>query len=126
MKRLKKEDSTLQQYALIAQIIIAFSVAVVWIFRFDNIVLEFQKFGIPDLLRNVVGAAKISLSTLLILGIWYPPVVVAASLLMAFLMLCAQVAHFRVSHPWFKRLPSLGLLLLSLFVAAVHRGLISS
>ena len=113
------------QYALIAQVIIAFSVAVVWIFRLDNIVLEFQKFGIPALLRNVVGAAKISLSTLLILGIWYPPVVVPASLLMAFLMLCAQLAHFKVRHPWHKHLPSLGLLLLSLFVAAVHRGVIT-
>ncbi len=58
------------------------------------------------------------------MGIWYPPVVLASSLLMAFLMFCAQIAHFRAKHPLRKYLPSLALLLLSLFVAGVRSGVL--
>ena len=103
-----------------AQIIIAVSVAYVWIFRYDNIVKEFKEYGIPDLLRNFVGASKIALSTLLITGIWYPALVFIPALLMAGLMGCAQIAHIKVKHPVIKFVPSLLLLILSLFVAWVH------
>jgi hypothetical protein len=106
-----------------AQIIIAFAIAYVWIIRYDNIVKEFKQYGISDLLRNVVGAAKIALSTLLIAGIWYPALVLIPALLMAGLMVCAQIAHFKVKNPVQKFVPSFFLLLLSLFVAWVHSGL---
>ncbi len=109
-----------------AQIIVAASIIVVWVFRFDNIVREFKQYGIHDLLRNIVGAAKISLSTLLVAGIWYPSLVLIPALAMAFLMCCAQIAHIRVKNPWFKSIPSFILLILSLFVAAVHSGIIRS
>jgi VIT1/CCC1 family predicted Fe2+/Mn2+ transporter len=107
-----------------AQIIIALSIIIVWVFRFDNIIKEFKEYGISDLIRNIVGATKISLSTLLITGIWYPTLVLIPALVMAFLMICAQIAHIRVKNPWFKFLPSFILLILSLFVAAVHSGII--
>lgn len=109
--------------SIIFQIIIAFSIVIVWVFRFDNIVIEFKKFEISDLLRNIVGAAKISLATLLIAGIWFPSLVLYPALLMAFLMVCAQGAHFKAQNPWSKHVPSLLLLLLSLFVAAFHSGI---
>ena len=51
----------------IAQLIVAISVSTVWIFRFENIVKEFKQFGLSDLTRNLVGATKISLSTLLVI-----------------------------------------------------------
>jgi hypothetical protein len=104
--------------AICAQGIIALSIAFVWIVRLPNIVKEFHEYGLSDLTRNTVGAAKICLATLLITGIWYPRLVPASALLMALLMLCAQVAHFRAKHPWHRYMPSLGLLLLSLFVYA--------
>jgi hypothetical protein len=106
-----------------AQVIIALSIGFVWIVRFDNIVIEFKQYGIPDRLRNLVGASKIALSTLLVTGIWYPSLVFIPALLMAFLMLCAQIAHLKVKNPLSKFVPSLLLLILSLFVAAVHSGL---
>lgn len=105
-----------------AQIIIAISIAYVWIIRYDNIVKEFKQYGIPDLLRNFVGATKIALATLLIVGIWYPGLVFIPALLMAGLMVCAQIAHIRVKNPVVKFVPSLLLLILSLFVAWVHRA----
>jgi hypothetical protein len=110
---------------IIAQIIIALSIVVVWVFRFDNIVKEFKQYGLPDLVRTMVGATKIALATLLIVGIWYPSLVVIPALLMAFLMLCAQVAHIKVKNPWHKYLPSLFLLVLSLFIAGAYAGVIT-
>lgn len=105
-------------YTIISQLIIAISVGYVWIFRFDNIVLEFKQYQLPDVVRNLVGASKIALSTLLVAGIWFPALVFIPALLMAFLMLSAQYFHFKVKNPWAKHLPSLVFLLLSLFVAA--------
>lgn len=107
-----------------AQLIIALSIGYVWIIRFDNIVIEFKQYGIPDLLRNFVGTSKIVLSTLLVTGIWYPEIVLIPALLMAGLMICAQIAHIRVKNKLIKYVPSFLLLLLSLFVAWVHSGLI--
>jgi hypothetical protein len=108
--------------AILAQLIVALSVLYVWIVRLPNIEKEFHEYGIPDLVRNTVGASKIALATLLITGIWYPAPVLVSALLMAFLMLCAQYFHFKAKHPWLKYMPSLALLLLSLFISAVYSG----
>ncbi len=111
-------------YSIIAQVIVALSIAFVWIFRFDNIVKEFNQYGLSDLTRSIVGAAKIALSTLLVAGIWYPDLVLIPSLIIAFLMLSAQYFHFKVGNTWRKHIPSLLLLILSLFIAAVSLKLI--
>ena len=111
-------------YSIISQVIIALSIAYVWIFRFDNIVKEFNQYGLNDLTRNIVGSAKIALSTLLIAGIWYPDLVLIPALLIAFLMISAQFFHFKVGNPWKKHIPSLILLILSLFISAVSAKLI--
>lgn len=110
--------------SIFAQLIVAFSVSYVWIFRYDNIVREFKQYRISDLLRNLVGAAKIALSTLLVAGIWYPALVLIPSLLMAVLMLCAQAAHANVNNPVIKFVPSAVLFVLCVFVASVSSGLI--
>ena len=111
-------------FAFIAQLIVAVSIVIVWVFRFDNIVKEFKQYGLSDLIRTMVGSAKIALATLLVAGIWYPSLVLIPSLIMAFLMLSAQYFHFKVKNPWQKRIPSLFLLVLCLFIAAVSLNLI--
>lgn len=111
--------------SVIAQLIVAISVVFVWVFRFDNIVKEFKQYGLNDLTRTMVGATKISLATLLIAGIWYPSLVLIPALLMAFLMVCAQYFHFKVNNAWQKHMPSLFLLILCLFIAAVSLNLIA-
>ena len=110
--------------SIVAQLIVSISVISVWVFRYNNIVLEFKQYGISNLLRNIVGASKISLATILILGVWYKELLVVSSLLMAFLMICAQFYHIKVRNPWLKYIPSFFLLLLSLFIAAVNYGLV--
>jgi hypothetical protein len=101
----------------LAQIIVAISVVFVWTFRYHNVVKEFKQFGLSDLTRNIIGATKISLATLLVVGIWYPSLVLIPSILMGLLMIGAQYFHFKISNPFIKHLPSLILLLLSAFIA---------
>ena len=101
----------------LAQMTVAISVAYVWIFRFHNVVKEFNQFGLSDLTRNLIGATKISLATLLVVGIWYSSLVLIPSVLMGLLMIGAQYYHFKISNPFIKHLPSLILLILSAFIA---------
>ena len=114
----------MENIAILAQLIIAISILIVWVFRFDNIVIEFKQYDLSDLIRSMVGASKIALATLLVVGIFYKEVVFISALLMAFLMVCAQIAHIKVKNPLSKYIPSFLLLILSLFVAAVDYGLL--
>ncbi len=111
--------------SIVAQLIVAISVFIVWTFRFDNIVKEFVQYGLSTMVRSVVGTTKIILATLLVVGIWYPSLVLIPALLMAFMMLSAQYFHFKVNNPMQKRMPSFILLLLCLFIAAVSLNIIS-
>ncbi|GAB3635755.1 hypothetical protein GCM10027422_13450 [Hymenobacter arcticus] len=106
----------------IAQLVVALAVIYVWVFRFDNIVLEFRQYGLSDQTRTLVGATKIALATLLIAGIWYPALVLVPALLMGALMLAAQYFHHKVRNPLVKRAPSFILLVLCAFIAyaALH------
>jgi hypothetical protein len=99
------------------QIAVAISVAFVWVFRFHNVVKEFKQFGLSDLTRNVIGASKISLATLLVAGVWYSSLVFIPAILMGLLMIGAQYFHFKVSNPFIKHLPSLVLLIFCALIA---------
>ncbi|TVR81345.1 MAG: hypothetical protein EA412_03170 [Chitinophagaceae bacterium] len=110
--------------SIIMQVIVAVSILIVWVFRYDNIVKEFNEYGLSDLTRTMVGSMKIVLATLLVAGIWYPSLVLIPALLMALLMLGAQYFHFKVSNPWLKRIPSLFLFILCLLIAAISLNLI--
>ena len=114
----------MENIAILAQLTIAISIIVVWVFRFDNIVIEFKQYDLSDLIRSMVGASKIALATLLVVGIFYEEVVFISALLMAFLMVCAQIAHIKVKNPLSKYIPSFLLLILSLLVAVIDYGLI--
>lgn len=105
----------------VAQIVIALSVYFVWVTRLTNVEREFREYGLSDIVRNAVGAAKMSAAALLLAGLWYPGLVLPAALVMAGFMLCAQYFHFRVRHPISKYVPSFVLLLLSVAVAVASR-----
>ena len=109
---------------ILSQIIVSTSVIIVWVFRRENIVVEFKQYGISDTIRDIVGALKISLATILILGIWYNEFLILSSLSMAFLMICAQYCHVKVKNPFNKFIPSLFLLILCLFIAAKSGAII--
>tara|TARA_Y100001958_G_scaffold147845_1_gene128904 strand:- start:81 stop:425 length:345 start_codon:yes stop_codon:yes gene_type:complete len=112
------------ELSLLFQLIVALSVFFVWTIRYDNVVKEFKEFGYSDLLRNFVGAFKISSATLLLAGIWYTDLILIGSISMAFFMFCAQMSHLKIKNPLIKFLPSLIFLLMSLFITAFNCGLI--
>lgn len=103
-------------YTAILQLIVAVSVIYVWIFRMHNIIKEFKQFGLSDLTRSAVGATKIALSTLLIVGVWYPSLVLIPSVIMGLIMVAAQYFHFKISNPFLKHLPSFVLLVLCIII----------
>lgn len=103
-------------FTLLAQIIVATSVAYVWIFRHDNIIAEFKQFGLSDVARCFIGAIKIALATLIIVGIWYPSLIPVPAAIMGLLMIAAQYFHFKVKNPFIKHVPSLLLLVLCVFL----------
>lgn len=107
----------MENIVYLAQIAVAISVAYVWIFRFHNVLKEFDLFKLSDVTRNFVGFSKTSLATLLIVGIWHSSLVLIPSLLMASFMLSAQYFHFKVNNTFKKHLPSLLLLILCAFIA---------
>jgi len=113
---------------IIAQIVIALGIVNVWVLRSDkptpwrpegarNMAEEFQRYGLPDWMRKLVGALKLSLAALLVVGIWYPTLAAGAGIAMAILMAGAVGSHLKVRDPLRKSLPSFSLLLLSLFIA---------
>ena len=55
----------MENLSFACQIIVAASVLYIWVFRYDNIVVEFKHYGYSNLLRNFVGASKISISVTL-------------------------------------------------------------
>ena len=104
-------------YLISAQLIISLSVFYVWTFRNHNVVKEFIQFNLSDLTRSLVGAIKIALSTILILGIWFPNLVFISSIIMGLFMIAAQLFHIKIKNPLTKHLPSFFLLILCAFTA---------
>jgi len=108
----------------IAQIVVAASVAFVWVFRFHNVEKEFNQFGLGLVTRSFVGFSKTALATLLIAGIWYDSLILVPAILMGLFMVGAQYFHLKVKNPFQQRLPSLILLLLCIYIALTAANLI--
>ena len=102
---------------IISQLIVAISVLFVWVFRFHNVEKEFKQFGLSVTLRSAVGASKIALATLLLVGLCQPCYVFYSAILMGFFMLSAQYFHFKLKNPLQKRIPSFIFLSLCVFIA---------
>lgn len=81
---------------------------------------EFRRYGLSDRARVLVGAAKLSLATALLVGIAFAPVAQAAAALMALFMAGAVAAHIRVRDPWIKATPAVGMLVMSITVVVAY------
>jgi uncharacterized membrane protein YfhO len=76
------------------------------------------------LTRSFVGAVKIGLSTLLIVGIWHSSLVLIPSIIMGLIMVVAQYFHFKARNPFIKHLPSLLLLILCVIITLASLDII--
>lgn len=114
----------LEIITILVQVIIAISVAFVWILRMHNVEREFRQFGLSLKVRSFVGFSKTALATLLIVGVWYSEFTFYAAVGMAFFMLAAQYFHWNAKNPIAQKIPSFVLLVLSIFVALSSYGII--
>jgi len=114
----------MEHISLLFQVVVAVSVLIVWVFRYHNVIAEFEQFGFSHVFRNFVGASKIATSTLLLTGVCYEDLTPYAAICMATFMLAAQLSHLMAKNPFSQRLPSLVFLLMSAFVALFHFGVI--
>ena len=111
-----------------AQITIALSIYNVWFFRFnkptryrgkdaETMKDEFISYGFPDYFVWLIGFLKVTLATLLLIGIYINSLVFPASVGMAILMVGAIAMHIKVNDDIIKSLPATIFLILSLSVA---------
>jgi hypothetical protein len=103
------------------KIIIVSSIFFVWFIRYSNIVEEFKFYKLPNWLRDLVGILKISFSLMLLNN--NVNVVMIGSFGIAVLMLAALGTHIRIGNPFSKMLPSLTLMVFSVFIFSFHLGL---
>ncbi len=117
----------MEQLKLSIQIIIAIGIVNVWLLRYNksthwragqakNMREEFQAYGLSPSFMMAIGFLKISLSTLLIAGLWWPLVTKPAAGALALLMMGAVSMHFKVKDPAKKSLPAFSLLALCVVV----------
>ncbi len=111
-------------YTILLQVFVAASLFFVWVVRYENIIAEFKKYGLPDWLRDFVGILKITCAILLLVGIERPRAAFLAGLVLALLMLAALITHLRVKNPLFDMLPAMALLLGSLAIAYLNYQLL--
>ena len=111
-----------------AQITIALSIYNVWFFRFnkptryrgknaETMKDEFISYGLPEYFVWLIGFLKVTLATLLLIGIYINSLVFPASIGMAILMVGAIAMHIKVNDDIIKSLPATIFLILSLSVA---------
>lgn len=77
---------------------------------------EFAVYGLPTWSYPVIGVCKVGLAVLLLVGIWYTPVIRPASLGISLFMLGAVLMHAKIGDPLSKAVPASTLLCLSLII----------
>ncbi len=90
----------------------------VWFHRFDkdtgyrggdakNMREEFEEYGLSETTMYAVGAAKVSLASMMLVGLFVPKVTRPASAGLAALMLGAIGMHFKVKDPVKRAIPAI-------------------
>ena len=117
----------------ILQIIIALGLINVWLVRFRrptqyrgkgaaNMNDEFKAYGLPRWFMYLVGAAKMLIAALLIVGIWVPVVVLPAAAVLAILMVGAVAMHIKVRDALIRTVPALVMLAMAIAVVLIKVG----
>lgn len=104
-----------------SQLAIAATLINVWVFRYRQMIEEFQYYQLPNWLRDFTCVSKLLLAIGLIVGVWVPSLTIFSAQLLALYMLCALVAHVRVRNPILKAVPALAVL--SLCILLISAGI---
>lgn len=125
---LTRKEPPLNTIVSVAQVVVALAILNVWILRFGkatswrggeatNMKEEFTVYGLPDWFMFTIGFLKISLSALLIVGLWVPALTKPAATGMALLMIGAIAMHFKAGDAPLKSLPAFVVLSLCALIA---------
>ena len=98
----------------VLKIIALVSILFVWVVRYNNIQNEFEKYNLPNWLRDMVGIIKISFAVMLHSDII--TMILIGSGGISLLMSAAIFTHFRVKNELYKMLPALSLLSIGLVI----------
>ncbi|WP_010520922.1 DoxX family protein [Aquimarina agarivorans] len=82
----------------------------------ENIVEEFEYYGLSKTVCYLIGFLKVSLSILLLVSIKLTDFTVIASSGLALLLLGSVLMHFKVKDPLYKSFPAALFIVLNLFV----------
>ena len=104
-------------FPAVINVLIATSIFFVWVIRYDNIILEFKEFNLPDWLRDLTGILKLSFAAMLLVGGQDAQLKLLGASGIALLMASAQIVHIKCGTVKFRRMPSFLLLFLSLISA---------
>ncbi|MAP01606.1 MAG: hypothetical protein CMD01_02155 [Flavobacteriales bacterium] len=118
----------IEYFKLAAQITIAISIYNVWFLRFNkstiyrgkdakNMKDEFISYGLKGPFVWIIGFLKVTLATMLVVGIFYDSLIFPAAVGMAVLMLGAILMHLKVKDQPLKSLPATIFLILALSIA---------
>jgi hypothetical protein len=125
---LARKEPPLNTIVSIAQVVVALAILNVWILRYGkatswrggeatNMREEFSVYGLPDWFMFTIGFLKITLSALLIVGLWVPALTKPAATGMALLMIGAIAMHFKAGDAPLKSLPAFVVLSLCALIA---------
>ena len=104
------------------KILVGVSIFFVWVVRYQNIVEEFKLYQLPNWLRDIVGIFKITFATMLQTTSAYLVLLGSAGIVL--LMIAAQFTHFRMKTAYFKRLPSMLLMIFCLLLFLIEFSLL--
>jgi hypothetical protein len=127
------EQSMSQILVILAQLVVGLGLLNVWLVRTNRQTVyrgggaktmreEFAVYGLPDWFCTLIGFLKISSAVALLLGFWYPALILPSASLITVLMVGAVVMHAKIRDPLLKALPATIMLLMSLVVCSSHVG----
>jgi len=117
-------DGMLPLIGSILQVIVGLGLLNVWLLRrgsttayrggeAKNLKEEFATYGLPASMFYIVGGLKIICGVLLLVGLWYQPVVLPAAAVVVVLMFGAVVMHNKVGDGVVKFIPATLMLAMS-------------
>jgi hypothetical protein len=100
------------------QIIIAIGLLNVWLVRFHkptkyrgagagDMEQEFRAYGLPVWFMYIIGAVKLTIAAVMIIGLWMPVVVVSAACVLGVLMIGAISMHAKVHDNIVRTIPAI-------------------
>ena len=118
-------------------VIVALTVLSVWTFRMNagsifrggsanNMLEEFQAYGLSETQMYIVGAFKILAAIVLLLGLKYPKLVRLGAGTMAIFMIGAIAMHISIGDGIVPTLPSSWMLFCCLVILWLHKRIVSN